>query len=126
MNIMEREKALRIAAILRNIARYSLLALGILVFVFALFSGAEEYGGGFEGLIKNSPNALPWLFLLVLVFLAWKWELVGGFFIVILGVVLFYFFNSHRLNLLSFASILSYSISFLGGFFILSWYIRED
>jgi hypothetical protein len=42
------------------------------VFVFALVSGAEKYGGGFQGLIKNAPSAMPWLMLLFLVYVAWK------------------------------------------------------
>ena len=42
---------LKTANILRNIARYTLLVLGILVFIFALLSGSEDYGGGISGII---------------------------------------------------------------------------
>ena len=62
--------------------------------VFAVFSGAEKYGGGIRGLIKNSPNALPWLLLLVPIIIAWKSEKVGGIVLFILGLGLVYFFNT--------------------------------
>ena len=57
----------KIAKILRYTARTILLFISIFWFVFALLSGAEEYGGGVKGIITNSPNALPWLLLFVLV-----------------------------------------------------------
>ena len=41
---------------LRKIARTLLLAITTIVFVFALVSGSESYGGGLIGIIKNSPN----------------------------------------------------------------------
>lgn len=123
---MKKEKKIRSANILRNIARYTLLVLGILVFIFALISGAEDYGGGFQGIIKNSPNAIPWLLLLVLVLVAWKWELVGGILITLLGLFLFYFFNFRGTNILWSTFILTIIISLLGCFFLFSWYLRKD
>ena len=63
---------IKTANIFRNTAIYSLLIIGVLIFIFALLSGAESKGGGVVGIIKNSPNALPWVFLLVLVYVAWK------------------------------------------------------
>lgn len=56
--------------ILRKIARTLLLAITTIVFVFALVSGSESYGGGLIGIIKNSPNAFPWLLLFGLNYLA--------------------------------------------------------
>lgn len=119
-------KKLKTANILRNIDRYTLLILGILVFIFALLSGSEDYGGGISGIIKNSPNALPWLVLLVLIFVAWKWELVGGIIITLLGLAMMYFFNFRGLNFFLVTFILTLLIIILGSFFILSWYLRKD
>lgn len=119
-------KKLKTANILRNTARYTLLVLGILVFIFALLSGSEEYGGGISGIIKNSPNALPWLVLLVLIFVAWKWELVGGIIITVLGFAMLYFFNFRGSNFFLVTFILTLLIITLGSFFILSWYLRKD
>jgi len=117
---------IKIANILRNTARYSLLIIGVLIFIFALLSGAESQGGGVMGIIKNSPNALPWVLLLVLVYVAWKWELVGGIIITALGLFLFYFFNFAGNNFFLFTFILTLLIILLGSFFILSWYLRKD
>ena len=123
---MEKNRALKTANILRNIARYSLLVIGILVFIFALLSGSEDYGGGFKGIIKNSPNALPWLLLLVLIYVAWKWELIGGIIITILGFVMLYFFNFNGPNFFLITFILCLLIIALGSCFILSWYLRRN
>ncbi len=70
---MHQDKQIKTANWLRNIARYTILIIGVLVLIFTLLSGAEEYGEGLHGIIKNSPNALPWVILLVIVFIAWKW-----------------------------------------------------
>ena len=77
----------------RNVLRYILLILGILITFFALLSGAESYGGGIEGIIKNSPNALPWIILIVLILISWKWEFAGGIGLIIFGGCMMFFFN---------------------------------
>ncbi|HHB52203.1 MAG TPA: hypothetical protein ENK75_04055, partial [Saprospiraceae bacterium] len=79
--------------IFRNIALFTGFIFGILVFLFALVSGSEAYGGGLMGIIKNSPNALPWALLLLLVGIAWKWEFLGGILILALAAYLFYLFK---------------------------------
>ncbi len=55
-----------------------LLVVAAFWFVFALLSGSEEYGGGIIGIMKNSPNAIPWLILFGAVYCAWRWRLVGA------------------------------------------------
>jgi hypothetical protein len=90
---MEKTKKEITARYLKSIALIILLAVGMLVFIFALLSGSEEYGGGLKGIIKNSPNALPWFGLLILVFIAWKWQLAGGILITALGIFLMILFN---------------------------------
>ncbi|MCD6366920.1 MAG: hypothetical protein J7L46_05200 [Bacteroidales bacterium] len=116
---------LKTANILRNIARYTLLILGILVFVFALLSGAEKYDNGLQGIIQNSPNALPWILLLTVVFIAWKWELTGGILTILLsiGMLIFFVLLGNHFFLIPF--ILTMVIIILGFFFILSWHLRK-
>ena len=123
---MERKEKEKTANILRKIARYTLLVVGILVFMFALLSGSAELGGGFMGIVKNSPNALPWLLLLLLIFIAWKWELLGGILITLLGLAAIYFvgFCGNRFFISTF--ILSLLITMLGSFFIFSWNLRRE
>jgi hypothetical protein len=79
--------------LLRYTARTILLLFTGLIFIFALLSGAEQQGGGFMGVVRNSPNALPWLLLLGLVYMVWKWELIGGIMIIVCGVAAVFFFN---------------------------------
>ena len=79
---------------LRKTARILLFTITTLVFVFALLSGSEGYGGGFMGIIKNSPNALPWFLLFGLNYLIWKKELLGGIILTVFGLFISWFFNS--------------------------------
>ena len=123
---MEKNTGLKTANIFRNTARYTLLLIGILVFIFAVLSGAENLGGGLKGFIKNIPNALPWLLLLVLIYVAWKWELIGGIIITILGFVMLYFFNFNGPNFFLITFVLCLLIIALGSCFILSWYLGKN
>ncbi len=118
---METEKRLRTAIIFRTVARYTLLVFGILIFLFALVSGSEDYGGGLRGILENSPNALPWLVLLLLVLVAWRWELTGGILITLLGLFLIYFFNIRGNNFFVSTFFLTLLVTILGSFFIVSW-----
>jgi hypothetical protein len=82
-----------IARWFRYVARGILLLVTGFWFVFALLSGAEDYGGGLNGLLQNLPNALPWLLLLVFNFPVWKWEFVGGLSIMLIGLFFSFFFD---------------------------------
>ncbi len=123
---MHQDRQIKTANWFRNIARYSILSIGMLVFIFALLSGAEEYGGGLHGIIKNSPNALPWVVLLVIVLIAWKWELVGGILIILLGIFAYWLvsFQGNDFNVSPF--IIFLCIILMGEFFLISWYLRRD
>jgi len=117
---------MKTAKILRTIARYTLLIFGVLVFVFALLSGSETFGGGIKGILKNSPNALPWLVLVILVFVAWKWELVGGILITLLGIAALIFFGIFSANFSTGTLIICLIPFILGSFLILSWWLSRD
>lgn len=107
------------------VARYGLLLLSALLFLFALFSGAEEYGGGFKGIVLNSPNAWPWLALILLVLFAWKNEFLGGILITALGLYFVYYFNFSSPNFWLSTFLATLLIPILGSFFLLSWYWRR-
>ncbi len=113
----------KVADILRHTARTLLLVFGILIFIFALVSGAATFGPGIKGVVLNSPNALPWLILLILVYVAWNNELVGGILIALLGILTVFFFNTLKHAAVFF--IISLPLVVLGGFFVLSWYLRN-
>ena len=123
---METTQKIKTANILRNIARYVLLTLGILVFLFALVSGSEQYGGGLQGILKNSPNALPWVILLAAVYIAWKRELAGGIIIILTGVGMLMLFILKANDFFWPVLLLVLLVMVLGLFFILSWWLRRE
>lgn len=69
----------------------TLMLLGLVWFGFALVSGAQD---GLRGLIMNLPNALPWLSLLAIVGVAFRWDLAGGFLALMAGIAAALFFNA--------------------------------
>ncbi len=119
-------KGKKVASVLRYTARYTLLIFSVLVFVFALLSGSEGSGEGIKGIIKNSPNALPWLVLIVLVLVAWKWELVGGILITLIGIGAMIFFGIFTGKLAVGTLIISLIPFILGVFLILSWWLSKE
>ena len=76
------------------VIRIAMTVITVLIIAFALVSGSEDYGSGLKAIIKNSPNALPWLLLLVPVIVAWISEKYGGILLCFLGLVLVLFFNT--------------------------------
>lgn len=105
-------------------ARVLGLVYGILIFIFALFSGAEAGGNSFDAILKNSPNALPWLVYLLIVLIAWKRELIGGLLLVVFGVFFLFFFGVfEHFNPSTFIIVLLVIIN--GLLFIGSWWKRR-
>ena len=90
---MENEKQLKIIRVLRKWALIALTVLSVLLLAFSLLSGSEEYGGGLAGIVKNSPNSLPWIVFAMAVFIAWRRNVWGGILIAIFGGVITYYFN---------------------------------
>ncbi|WP_298895257.1 hypothetical protein [uncultured Psychroserpens sp.] len=111
---------------LRYIARYGLLLIASLLLAFSILSGSTDYGGGIEGVLRNSPNGLPWILLIVLVFVARKRELFGGILIIISGLWLVYFFNFRGPNFWWIILGLTSLIPLLGSLFVISWYLRSQ
>lgn len=120
------DSTLKTANLLNRIARYGLGLIGIIVFMVALVSGAEACGGGWEGFIKNSPNSLPWLTLIVLIGIAWKNEMIGGVLVTLFGLATVYFFNFSGPNFFAATFVLSLLITLMGGFFFVSWFLKKS
>jgi hypothetical protein len=93
-------------------------------FVFALLSGAEEYDGGLRGIVMNSPNALPFLILLIFVYITWKWRLIGGSIIFLMGLFTIFAFNAFREPVVLFA--ISLPLMVFGGGVVWSWYLERE
>ncbi len=113
----------KIALYLHYTAFTLLLIFGVILFVFSLLSGAEELGGGMEAVILNSPNALPWVFLLGFVFIARRWELVGGSLIILMGLFTLFFFKGFEHPFILFG--VTIPLTVFGSFFVISWYLTR-
>ena len=119
-------KRKKIGYILGIITFSFLMIFSILVFIFSLLSGSEDYGGGFMGIVKNSPNALPWLLLLVLAVIAWKWKLIGGILLSLLGIGLLYFFGIPDQSFKMVTLIIASLPVVFGLLLILSWGLEHE
>lgn len=108
---------------IRIAARSLLLLMTSFWFIFALLSGAEEYGGGIQGIIKNSPNALPWLVLYVINIIVWKWELIGGVLVAAAGVFTILFFETYQHPIVF--GLISLPLVCLGASFIYCWFVSR-
>ena len=111
----------RWSILMGQIARYLLLGISVLLLVFALVSGSEE-----AGLIKNSPNTLPWVGLLAVTLVAGKYKTLGGLMIFLVGITMIYFFNFRGPNFFFFTFVLTLLITFLGFVVMLSGYIEHS
>jgi hypothetical protein len=100
--------------------RIIVLIFSVLIFIFALLSGASEYGDGLDSIIKNSPNALPWLLFFGLVYLGWKNDKIGGYLFVFVGLFSVIFFNTWK-HLSSFF-VVSFPIFLAGILFLVNYY----
>lgn len=111
----------RLSKTLKTISCTVLSVFGVLVFIFALLSGSDTNGGGISGIVKNSPNALPYLLLLVLIYFGWKRPLIGGALITLLGFGLLYLFGffSATWNVIPF--VVGIIPVIFGGLLIFSW-----
>lgn len=94
----------------------SICAVGI--FLFALISGMWTFGPGVTAMLENSPNTLPWLALIVLVWLAWRNKMAGGLLIGIFGLIITWFFNFRGQNFFLITFVICLIITFLG---FLTW-----
>lgn len=118
---MGKEGVHKIAKVIRDVARIVLLVLAVLIFVFSLLSGAESLGGGMKGIVNNFPNTIPWIFLLIAVFITFKWELAGGLIILIIGIFTIFFFNA--LENLFVLFVISIPLIVLAKLLIIAWYL---
>jgi hypothetical protein len=79
----------KICMYLAYFAKSLLLVLAVGWLIFALLSGAEN-----SGFLKNIPNALPWIVLLIFVCIAFRWQILGGILVIIFGVFTIVFFSA--------------------------------
>lgn len=83
------------------VARIFTVAWIVVWLTFATISGAEA---GWDGLIRNLPNALPWLVPIVILLFGWNRPEIGGLLFFIFAFFALFFFNTWQ-DPLSFAII---------------------
>lgn len=112
-------------SILRFVVRALLLTLALVLFTFASLSGAGagQFNDGFGAILRNLPNALPWLVLFVLVYIAFRWELLGGGLIVFSGLASIVFFNAFATPIVLF--VVSLPLIGLGCLLIICWILSR-
>lgn len=106
----------------RIIARTLSLIISVLLLVFSIFSGAEEAGG----VVANLPNAIPGALLLIFTLVAWKWEMFGGFILVLSGVFSMFFFDAFEKDAWPVLFIISLPLLIVGGLFVASAGLSRD
>lgn len=120
---MVKEGMHKTAKMIRNFSLIVLSAMAVLLFIFSLLSGAESFGGGVKGIINNFPNTIPWIFLLIAVFIAFKWQLAGGIIILLMGIFTVFFFNApENLHVLF---VISIPLIVLAKLLIITWYLDK-
>ncbi len=105
------------------IATISGILYTTLFFLFALFSGSSQYGGGLKGIILNFPNTLPWVALGIFIWIAWREEFIGGSIIAFFGFITIFFFDTYK-NLIAFL-IISFPLLVIGALFIINHHIGK-
>lgn len=111
---MEAKNQLKILYTIRKVVTGLLFVLAILLLIFSFISGTENYGGGLQGFVQNSPNSLPWLLLLILLFFVKRKPIWTASLLILFGAFITYFFNFTGQNFFLSTFVLCLSIIFLG------------
>jgi fatty acid desaturase len=85
-NKMKKQK---IKSYLADFCRILLPVMAMGLIVVSLMSGSEN-----SGILKNTPNALPWILLLVFALIAFRWQILGGILVVLFGIFTIFFFGA--------------------------------
>jgi hypothetical protein len=110
---------------IQRMARVLSVIITAFWFIFSLLSGASEYGGGIKGIVQNSPNALPWVFLSIIIYIAWKRELIGGIIIVTISLFISFFFDIWEAGNRLLFFIIPLPLIIVGLLFIIHWYYQK-
>ncbi|MFY0674008.1 MAG: hypothetical protein JXQ87_11410 [Bacteroidia bacterium] len=113
-----------IAKGLKYTSLVSVSLISILIFVFALVSGSAAYGVGLAAIIRNIPNATPWIGLILITIISWRNSLAGGICITIFGIAAVYFFNFSGANFFLSTFVLTCSTVVLGLMLLASYFLK--
>jgi len=61
----------------RRVARTALVVVTLFWIIFGIITNAQSEGG-LSSIFDSFMSILPWLAIIVLWFVAWRWEIIGG------------------------------------------------
>ncbi|MCD6091355.1 MAG: hypothetical protein J7J72_07625 [Bacteroidales bacterium] len=115
---------LSLANFFQHIARYGILIIGFSMVSIAIFTGAINYGITIDNILRNLPDAIPWFLILVTLYLAWEFELIGGLIMLGLGLGgIFYMQASNDATIPQLTIMIAITIFAVS--FIVSWSLRQ-
>lgn len=69
----------------RRVARTALVVVTVFWIIFGIATGFQVEGG-IGATFQSFTNLLPWLAIIVLWFVAWRWEILGGLLIIAFSI----------------------------------------
>ena len=76
----------------RRVARTALVIVSIFWIIFGIIAGTQAEGG-IRAMFQDYTNIIPWLAIVILWFIAWKWEIPGGLLIIVFSVFMAFHMN---------------------------------
>ena len=76
----------------RRVARTALVVVTLFWMIFGIVTGSQAEGG-YASYFKNLQNILPWLGIIILWFISWRWEILGGFMIIAFSIFMAFYMN---------------------------------
>ncbi|MBT8376935.1 MAG: hypothetical protein HKN99_01550 [Winogradskyella sp.] len=114
----------KLGHIIKKIGVFGLIFVLVPLLLFSLVSGTEGGDNGIYDIIKNSPNAIPWVILIALLFLSKSRSKLAGVLITLIGIGVVYFFNFSGPNFWWITFIVTCLIPVFGLLILLSSYLN--
>jgi len=76
----------------RRVARTALVVVTLFWIIFGIATGFQNEGG-VGSIFDNFMNIIPWLAIIILWFIAWRWEIIGGLLIIAFSIYMAFYLN---------------------------------
>lgn len=74
----------------RRVARTALVVVTLFWIIFGIVTGFQTEGG-MGATFDSFENILPWLAIIILWFIAWRWEILGGLSIIAFSIYMAFY-----------------------------------
>ena len=102
--------------------RVLVILFAVFLSLFALDVFSEGYGV-LETILALFMHLIPTLFVIGLLIIAWKWELIGGILFILLGIMFTIMFDGYE-SIAGFF-IVCFPLFLVGGLFLLNWRLNK-